>query len=332
MDQRQPCLFASPATFLARRFSYANCDQLFLQQPGELAVKADTAEAPDKDVSTSRKAKAEPVDQADWTWMEPKSLKMDAEFQQLIPLQSRGELLALEESIKAEGCRDPLTVWKGHNLVLDGHTRRELCMRHKKQVKVREVELADRKAAIEFILQIQQQRRNLTREAMSYFRGSEYNAVKQQHGGSRRGRRSRGQSDHLKKTGDLLADKYQVSEKTIRRDAIFAQAIDQIVAEYGDPEIRRQLLSPDVKLTQGTARVLLKMPAKERKAAVDQLLKDGELPRASKKAAAVAPRPKEVAQSIMSRLQKKGDKHARSVLEQMARMLGLEVSEKVDGK
>jgi hypothetical protein len=59
------------------------------------------------------------------------------EFQRLIPLQSRGELLALEQSIEAEGCRDPLTVWKGKGVVLDGHTRRELCLKHKKQVKVR---------------------------------------------------------------------------------------------------------------------------------------------------------------------------------------------------
>jgi len=35
-------------------------------------------------------------------------------------------------------------------------------------VKVREVELPDEKAAVAFILQIQRQRRNLTREAMSY--------------------------------------------------------------------------------------------------------------------------------------------------------------------
>jgi hypothetical protein len=268
---------------------------------------------------------------ADWYWADPKSLKVNPAFQSLIPLQSRGELLALEQSIQAEGCRDPLHVWQGHNVVLDGHTRRDLCMKYKKQVKVHDVELADEKAAVEYILAIQRQRRNLTREAMSYFRGVEYNAVKQEHGGSRRGRKSRGQSDPLKKTAALLAEKYGVSEKTIKRDAGFALVIDKIAQEYRDPEIKRKLLGADVRLTQGMARGLVKTPAKERKKVVDELLEKGELPH-GKKEAGKGRRPKEVAQSLVTRLQKKGEAHARSVLQQMAKMLGMKVVEEERGK
>ncbi len=275
-----------------------------------------------------RNAESNGTDQADWHWADPKTLKVNPAFQALIPLQARGEYMALEQSIQAEGCRDPLTVWKGHNIVLDGHTRRELCMGHKKQVKVREIELTDGKAAEEFILKIQRQRRNLTREAMSYFRGSEYNAVKQQHGGKRERRKSKGQSVQLPTTAERLAEKYGVSYKTIRRDGVFAQVIDKIVSDHGDPESKRKLLGADVKLTQGTARVLLKMPAEERKAAVDQLIDQGELPRAKTAGYTITSRPKDVAQSIVARLQKKGESHARSVLQQMARLLGMVVAEK----
>ena len=271
---------------------------------------------------------AEPPDQADWTWEDPKSLKVNPDFQRLVPLQSKGELLALRESVQAEGCRDPLLVWKGHGVVLDGHTRRELAVEFKKKVKVRDVELPDEKAATEFILQLQRQRRNLTREAMSYFRGVEYNAVKQQHGGSRRGRKPRGQSDPLKSTARLLAEKYGVSEKTIKRDGVFAQVIDKIVADYGDPEVKRKLLGADVRLTQGLARWLLKKPPEERKAAVEQLIEQGEFPRVKKAGGSPARQAKEVAQSLVSRLKSKGEEHARAVLEQMARLLGLMVSEK----
>jgi hypothetical protein len=63
-------------------------------------------------------------------------LKINPDFQRLIPLQSRGEHQALSDSINSEGCRDPLLVWKGHNVVLDCHTRRELCIEHGKPVKV----------------------------------------------------------------------------------------------------------------------------------------------------------------------------------------------------
>lgn len=275
---------------------------------------------------------AAPLDQGEWTWEDPKSLKVNLDFQRLVPLPSRGELLALRESVQAEGCRDPLLVWKGHNVVLDGHTRRELCIEFKKKVKVREVELPDEKAATEFILQLQRQRRNLTREAMSCFRGVEYNTVKQRHGGSRRGRKTKGQSDPLKSTARLLAEKYGVSEKTIKRDAVFAQAIDRIVAEYGDQDVRRKLLGADVKLTQGLAKFLLKKQPEERKAAVDELIEQGEFPRVKKGGSSPARQAKEVAQSLVTRLKSKGEQHARAVLTQMAHLLGLEVSEKAAGE
>jgi hypothetical protein len=265
------------------------------------------------------------ADQADWRLADPKTLKVNPAFQSLIPMQSKGEFMALEESIKAEGCRDPLIVWKSKNIVLDGHTRRELCIGHKKQVKVREVELEDERAAKEYILQIQRQRRNLTREAMSYFRGAEYNAIKQARGGKRE-RKSKGQSDTRQTTAVKLAEKYGVSEKTVKRDAIFALVIDKIAADYGDLEVKRRLLGADVKLTQGTARVLYKMAPADRKKAVDRLVEYGELERA-KKGSAAGRKPKEVAQSLVERLKAKGDAHAKSVLQQMAKMLGMEVVE-----
>ena len=277
--------------------------------------------------ATKRGAK-KAADGGDWKWADPNGLTVHPDFRRLIPLQSRGEFKALERSIQAEGCRDPLLVWKGRNVLLDGHTRRDLCIHHKKKVKVREVELPDERAAVEYILELQRQRRNLTREAMSYFRGAEYNAVKQSHGGRRRGRPPKGQSvpPPTATTARRLAEKYAVSEKTMKRDARFALAVDRIVDDYGDPEVRRKLLGADVKLTRVEARALLKIPAGERKAAVDQLIEDGELPREKKEA--VARRPKEIAESLIARLKAKGEGHARSVVQQMARLLGLEVAEK----
>ena len=277
-----------------------------------------------------RSGKADPANQDEVKWVDPKSLKVEPEFQQLIPLQSTGELRALEEGIKTVGCRDPLFVWKGKNIVLDGHTRRELCIKHRKPAKVKEVELPNKEAAIALILEVQRQRRNLTREAMSYLRGSEYNAAKQPHGGDRSSGKAKGQSDPLIDTADRLAEKHGVSKKTIKRDGAFAKAVDTIVMDYGDPEVKRKLLSPDVKLTQGLARLLLKKSAKERKAAVKVLVEKGEW-RAGKETPA-APKPKAVAESILARLSRKGEKHAQAVLKQMAQILGFEVVEKPAGK
>jgi hypothetical protein len=77
--------------------------------------------------------------------------------------------------------------------------------------------------------------------------------------------------------------------------------------------------------------MLLKLPVKERKKAVDELLEKGELPRA-KKGAPSGRRPKEVAQGLVARLKTKGEGHARSVLQQMARLLGMEVVKREAGK
>src|SRR5262249_54938813 len=79
---------------------------------GNPTVKTpDKAEESENQVG-SRDGKTDPADQDVWTWADPKTLKVKPEFQRLIPLQARGELLALEESIKMEGCRDPLLIWK----------------------------------------------------------------------------------------------------------------------------------------------------------------------------------------------------------------------------
>jgi hypothetical protein len=51
---------------------------------------------------------------------------------------------------------------------------------------------------------------------MSGFRGMDYDAV-QQRGRYRRGREPKGQTDPLKSTARQLAEKYPLSEKTIKR-------------------------------------------------------------------------------------------------------------------
>ena len=55
-------------------------------------------------------------------------LNINAEFQSLIPPLSLEELAGLEESIKNEGCRDPLVVW--NNTIIDGHHRYAICQKH----------------------------------------------------------------------------------------------------------------------------------------------------------------------------------------------------------
>lgn len=55
--------------------------------------------------------------------------------------------------------------------------------------------------------------------------------VKPCHGGDRK---SKGQNVLLKTTAEKIAEEYGVTDKTIKRDAQFSQAVDKIAAEIGE--------------------------------------------------------------------------------------------------
>lgn len=87
---------------------------------------------------------------------------IDPEFQALIQPAPPAERTALEDSIARDGCRDPLIVWRG--ILLDGHTRLEICERLGVPYRVQEVTtpLGDRATAKAWILDNQCSRRNLS--------------------------------------------------------------------------------------------------------------------------------------------------------------------------
>src|SRR5262249_53457789 len=152
----------------------------------------------------------------------------DPEFQTLIIPLTREERAQLEQNLVAAGrCRDPLVVWKGQGILLDGHNRLEICRKRNLPYDVVEIELPDRNAALEWIRANQLGRRNLTPEAVAYLRGQHYNSEKQPHGGAHRDDEASGNNCHSK-TDEVLAKRYKVAAKTIRNDGDFAADIDAI--------------------------------------------------------------------------------------------------------
>ena len=86
-------------------------------------------------------------------------ITIDKEFKDLIPPLQKEERDQLEANIKAEGCRDPLTVWG--DILIDGHNRHEICTRLGVPFKTVSVSFPDRSHAIEWIIKNQFGRRNL---------------------------------------------------------------------------------------------------------------------------------------------------------------------------
>ena len=54
--------------------------------------------------------------------------RIDPEFKDLIPPLTPNEYTQLQENILANGCRDPITLWRG--TIVDGHNRYEICTQH----------------------------------------------------------------------------------------------------------------------------------------------------------------------------------------------------------
>ena len=89
---------------------------------------------------------------------------IDDEFKCLIRPLTETELQKLEDSLLAEGCRDPLAVWKGEDILLDGYNRLEICEKHDIDYYIAEIDLPDREHARLWILENQLCRRNLTED------------------------------------------------------------------------------------------------------------------------------------------------------------------------
>lgn len=201
---------------------------------------------------------------------------IDEEFRKLIPPLSPMERDNLEQLIRDQGCHEPLVVWGEDDTLLDGHNRRDICVKHGLAYKVRKVELPDRQAARNWVLKNQFGRRNLGPKRLSYIRGKLYEARKAQ--GMRTDRVKNGVPRRA--AGELAAE-FRVDEKTIRRDAEFARLIDGVIEQCGY-EFWSVLLGEMSKLSNADFKRLAAMERRKQKYAMERIAKTGRLPNEKK--------------------------------------------------
>jgi len=152
------------------------------------------------------------------------NLIIDQEFKALIPPLTEVERDQLEKSLRANGCLDPIRVWDGHNIIIDGHNRYEICTRRNIEFKVTEIYMRDRETVKQWMILNQLGRRNLSPDAASLLRGKLYNASKQTkaQAGAKGGAASKDQNDTCLDTAETIAAQTGVSPATIKRDGKFA--------------------------------------------------------------------------------------------------------------
>jgi hypothetical protein len=208
------------------------------------------------------------------TPLEDPRFDIDPELEFLLP-RSPDEVKKLEDRLLVEQPRDALVVWKGHRMLVDGHTRYRFYALLGRKFEVVELDFPDRAAVIAWLYDTHYGRRSYSAEMKSYVRGKSYLGRKQPHGGSRK--KARGQSVLLR-TADAVGAEYGVDGRTVKRDAAFTEALDQIAAACG-AEVRDQVLSRVARWTRRDVERLAKLAKATLQETVRAALKSGKRPK-----------------------------------------------------
>ena len=98
--------------------------------------------------------------------MELSEIRINIDFENLIPKQTAEQIKQLEENILKDGrVRNPLVVWKGHGILVDGHHRLRILKAHPEiPYTVIEQEFDDADAVSDWIMSNALGTRNLTEQ------------------------------------------------------------------------------------------------------------------------------------------------------------------------
>jgi len=182
--------------------------------------------------------------------MTANDIHLDDQLASLFPQPTESQLTHLRESIRAEGLRDALLVWKtgGRRVLVDGYTRLTLARELGLDVRCTEIRLADRNAAIAYRVVTHLERRNLSMLAQAVLRGRLHLLV-----GGRQGERTDlpGHEAGATLTAAGIAARFAVSERTIRRDRRVAEAVDLLGSpEQQGPQFAALLMAGRTNLTR----------------------------------------------------------------------------------
>ena len=201
-------------------------------------------------------------------------LKIDPEFEKVIPPLTKDEYHQLEENIIDDGrIMMPIAVWG--DIIVDGHNRYRIAREYGDiPFTTTQLDFENRYEAIAWICKNQLGRRNLSDEQKAYLLGKRYSAEKQNE--KQRDENGRfapgGQNDHPEKklkTSERIAKEIGKSEKHVRRAEQYAQALD--LADNVCPGIKKDILSGFINTTNKDVIALLKADKEDLPDMIDEL-------------------------------------------------------------
>ena len=218
------------------------------------------------------------------------TLKINPEFEKLIPPLTDDEFELLESNILSEGeIFTPIFTWNG--FIIDGHHRYQILSEHPDiKYRVIEKDFPNKFAVMSWICNNQLGRRNLTEKNKAYLIGKRYDAEKLAYGSPDRFEANKN-ADSARDTKYLLQEKGKTNNLTRKRIAnecgkseayvqkadAFAKGVD--AAEEAVPGIKEEILSGGIKKPISQISAIAKAPPEERRELTENL----RMPRPSSK-------------------------------------------------
>ena len=188
-------------------------------------------------------------------------LTIDPDIKNLCPRLKMEERVQLETNIRREGCRDPLSVWvRGvDNVLLDGHNRFEICKDINTPYDLVEIPgIYNKESAINWVINNQLGRRNLTPEEKTYLIGKRHINEKLSHQEAG----ARANQERLGTTAERIAKETGVHPRTVTKAEPFAHAVDAIAQVMGH-ETAQEIRDGKSRLTREQILNLAKMSVKD---------------------------------------------------------------------
>ena len=212
--------------------------------------------------------------------MEEKSLpklKVERAFKNLIRPLRRQEYVRLENSIIANGCKEPIYVWGEY--IIDGHSRYEICHKHGIPFEIEELAFESKEEVIVWICKRQLKRKTITEEARKFLIGMQYECEKIVNKATRPNRNQYTsalpedeiteatttsnkygyQSGHRSAT--IIAEENHISYGTVEKYAYYTRALEMIGSK--EPELVPKILSGRFKISHSYILDMAKMSVEE---------------------------------------------------------------------
>lgn len=206
-------------------------------------------------------------------------LKIDPEFESLIPALTEEEFKQLKENILNDGeVLNPIITWQG--IICDGHNRWKIIKENPGiPYKTYELIFTDKYQAKEWILKNQLGRRNITNEQrlrlIGQMQENRKKSVGEHKGNQHSEKMELVQNEPIpKSTAAQIAKEVGVSESTVKRAEKFSKGIDAI--QEVSPEAATKILNGGSGVTKAEVMNVSQMNDEEREEFVDRVINPSE--------------------------------------------------------